>query len=316
MQRKNYYKVLGIDRNATQGAIKSAYRKLARKYHPDISQEKNAEDRFKEILEAYEALKDPGKRAAYDRLGDPWQSNRDFRGAPGWNDGFGFAKSEVSRSLGSRIGELVESLLSRGEQWSIIQKARHWVNGKDHHAKLQIDLIDSYRGANRRIKLRMPGLDRHPSLQSIERVLDVRIPKGVRAGQRIRLQGQGMPGIRGGRNGDLYLEVEFNPHPFFTVEGPDVHLILPVSPWEAVLGASVRIPTPEDSIELKIPAGSGQGSRVRLKDRGIPGSPNGHLYVTLEIALPPADSEKARRAYQYMAREFSFNPRSAFGDLR
>ncbi|MGH8550956.1 MAG: DnaJ C-terminal domain-containing protein [Methylococcales bacterium] len=316
MQQKDYYKILGIDRNATQNAIKTAYRKLARKFHPDISKEKNAEERFKELGEAYEVLKDPGKRTAYDRIGKTWQSTPDFRQPPGWRDGFGFSKSGLERGSKSGISDFFESLLNWSHRWSSGTTAKRWFAGKDHHAKIQIDLSDSCHGANRRLTLRIPMQDSHDSPQSAERVLDIRIPKGIKAGQRIRLAGQGLPGIRGSRNGDLYLEIEFRPHPFFTVKGSDVYLDLPVAPWEAALGAPVKIPTPEGSAELKIPAGSKQSSRIRLKDRGIPGSPSGHLYVTLQIVLPPADSEKAKRVYRNMARELSFNPRKVFGNLK
>ncbi len=316
MQPKDYYKILGIDQNATQNAIKSAYRKLARKFHPDISKERNAEERFKELGEAYEVLKDPGKRAAYDRFGNPWQSTQDFHRPPAWKNNFGFSKSGGERGFKSAIGEFFESLSGWSRRWSTGKIGKQWFGGKDHHARVQIDLIDSYRGANRRITLRIPIPGSQSSVPFTERVLDVRIPKGIKAGQRIRLAGQGLSGIRGGLSGDLYLEVEFKPHPFFTVEGPDVFLDLPVAPWEAALGASVKIPTPEGSVEVKIPAGSHQGNRIRLKDKGIPGSPSGHFYVTVQIVLPPADSEKAKKIYRYMARDFSFDPRAGFGNLK
>jgi curved DNA-binding protein len=315
MEYKDYYTILGVDRNATQAAIKSAYRKLARRFHPDISKEKNAEERFKELGEAYDVLKDPYKRTAYDQLGAPWYNHDKYSSGPGWKDGYEFTGAGPKQETKSRLSEFFVSLLNRYQKSPGRGKAAKRPRGKDHHARIRIDLRDSYQGANRRITLQIPIQDHYGHIQTTERLLDIRIPKGIKAGQRIRLAGQGIPGTRGILAGDLILEVEFNPHPFFKVSGEDVHLDLPVAPWEAALGAAVKIPTPNGAVELKIPPGSAEGSRVRLKDRGIPGTPNGHLYVTLHIALPPADSEKARSVYRQMAKEFRFDPRTQFGDL-
>ncbi len=315
MQYKDYYVVLGVDRNATQETIKSAYRKLARKYHPDLSHEKNAEERFKDVGEAYEVLKDPEKRTAYDRLEHQWKTGEKYRSGPGWKDGF-FSGSQARRASNPGFGEFIMSLFGRSFKSSENKKDKKRVHATDHYIKVRIDLIDSYQGANRRVNLQLPIRGGDGQDKTADRVLDVRIPKGIKAGQRIRLVGQGIPGNKPVGRGDLYLEIDFNTHPFFTVDEADVYLDLPVTPWEAALGATVKIPTPDGMVELKIPAGSKQGSRIRLKGRGIPGSPCGHLYVTLQIALPPSDSVKAEKIYREMAKELAFDPRAKFGAMK
>ncbi|MGR9106025.1 MAG: DnaJ C-terminal domain-containing protein [Gammaproteobacteria bacterium] len=315
MQTKDYYKILGVDRNATPEVIKHAYRKLARKYHPDLSKEENAEDRFKEIGEAYDILKDLKKRAAFDRQARSRNSAPDRR-RPRMHPGrFAFPRRLFRRTFKSDLGVVFAPFFGWCKKFSPLQTAKSWLGRKDHHAKLRIDLIDAYRGANRRITLSTSEKDHRISSRPGERNLDVRIPKGIKAGQHIRLAGQGSCGNRIVGAGDLYLEIEFNPHPLFRVVGADVHLDLPVAPWEAALGARINIPTPEGTARITIPSGSKQGARIRLADRGIPASPSGHFYVILQIVLPPANSEKARKAYRSLARELPFNPRSASGYL-
>ena len=304
MKFKDYYETLGVARNATQDDIKRAYRKLARKYHPDVSKEADAEARFKELGEAYAVLKDTEKRAAYDQMGSQWKTGQEFRPPPGWDAGFEFSGGDG----GADHSDFFEALF--GRQGRAGARAQRRAQGEDHHAKVQIDLADAYRGAQRSISLRMPVLDAQGRIAMQERRLDVAIPKGIRAGQHLRLAGQGGPGLGGGAAGDLYLEIAFNPDPQFRVDGRDVYLDLPLSPWEAALGAQVTAPTPEGPVQLTIPSGSAAGRQLRLKGRGIPGAPPGDLYVVLAIALPPADSEAAREAYQAMAKAFDFNPRT------
>ena len=304
MKFKDYYETLGVARNATQDDIKRAYRKLARKYHPDVSKEADAEARFKELGEAYAVLKDTEKRAAYDQIGSQWKTGQEFRPPPGWDAGFEFSGGDG----GADHSDFFEALF--GRQGRAGARAQRRAQGEDHHAKVQIDLADAYRGAQRSISLRMPVLDAQGRIAMQERRLDVVIPKGIRAGQHLRLAGQGGPGLGGGAAGDLYLEIAFNPDPQFRVDGRDVYLDLPLSPWEAALGAQVTAPTPEGPVQLTIPSGSAAGRQLRLKGRGIPGSPPGDLYVVLAIALPPADSEAAREAYRAMAKAFAFNPRT------
>jgi curved DNA-binding protein len=310
MDYKDYYKIMGVERNATQEDIKRAYRRLARKYHPDVNKEPGAEAKFKELGEAYEVLKDPEKRAAYDQLGSNWRAGQDFQPPPGWNAGFeqrgGFSADEADFS------DFFEALFGRGAARRAGGQGVH-LRGQDHHAQVLIDLEDAYRGATRTLTLRVPEVDAQGHVVTRERTLRVQIPKGVRAGQHIRLAGQGAPGLGGGAPGDLYLEIAFNPHSLFRVEGRDVFVDLPLAPWEAALGAEVQVPTPDGMVELKIPPGSASGRRLRLKGRGIPGATPGDFYVVVQIVLPPADSETARTAYQRFRAEFPrFDPRAHF----
>lgn len=317
MEFRDYYELMGVERNATQDEIKRAYRKLARKYHPDVSKEPDAEARFKEIGEAYEVLKDPEKRAAYDQLGANWQAGQDFRPPPDWDQGFEFHGGGFTGADAGQFSDFFESLFGRGGGYrpGAASGGRAFdMRGEDTHARVVIDLEDAYTGATRALNLRHTevGPDGHPQLK--ERTLNVRIPKGVRQGQHIRLAKQGSPGIGRGESGDLYLEVEFRPHPLYRVEGKDVWLDLPVAPWEAALGASVKVPTPAGSLDLKIPANSSGGRKLRLKGKGIPAKDPGDLYVALQIALPPAGDEAAREAYTQLGKAFgSFNPRAHLG---
>lgn len=312
MEFKDYYRILGVERDATQDEIKRAYRKLARKYHPDVSKEPDAETRFKEVGEAYEVLKDPEKRAAYDQLGQNWQAGQDFRPPPDWDAGFEFRGGGYTQEDTSAFSDFFETLFGqRGFTTSRGQGFRQ--RGEDHHARVLIDLEDAYEGATRSISLQTAELDARGRVQRKTRTLHVRIPKGVKQGQRIRLRGQGGPGMESGPAGDLYLDIEFRTHRHYHVEGHDVSLNLPVAPWEAALGATVKVPTPDGQVELRIPANSRAGQRLRLKGRGIPAQPPGDFYVVLQIALPPADNEQARKLYRQMASELVFNPRADLG---
>ncbi len=313
MEFKDYYKIMGVDRNATQDEIKRAYRKLARKYHPDVSKEPDAEARFKEVGEAYEVLKDPEKRAAYDQLGANWKAGQEFHPPPGWDAGFEFSGGGFTGGDTSAFSDFFEALFGRGFGGATHRRSTFRAKGEDHHAKILVDLEDAFHGANRTITLQIPEVDAHGHVRTRQRSLKVHIPKGIRQGQRIRLAGQGAPGIGGAPAGDLYLEVEFRPHPFYRVEGRDLYLDLPIAPWEAALGARVKVPTPGGVVDLKIPPNSKSGRKLRLKGRGIPDSPAGDLYVVLQIVTPPADSEKAKALYHQMAQELAFNPRARLG---
>jgi curved DNA-binding protein len=305
MKFKDYYETFGVPRNATQDDIKRAYRKLARKYHPDVSKDPDAESRFKELGEAYAVLKDPEKRAAYDQVGSQWKSGQDFQPPPGWDAGFEFTGREFGNGMDH--SDFFEALFGRHAAGA--QRPNMHVRGQDHHAKVLIDLEDAYRGAQRSISLRMPEMDAQGQVTMRERKLDVSIPKGIHAGQHLRLAGQGEPGFGEGAAGDLYLEIGFNPHRQFRVDGRDVLLDLPLAPWEAALGCSLVVPTPEGSVQLTIPAGSTAGRQLRLKDKGIPGKPPGDLYVVLGLVLPTANSESEKEAYRAMAKAFDFNAR-------
>lgn len=316
MEFKDYYKVMGVARDASQDEIKRAYRKLARKYHPDVSKETDAEDRFKEVGEAYEVLKDPEKRLAYDQLGANWRAGQEFRPPPDWDAGFEFTGGGYTDADAADHSAFFEELFGRGgyaHPRGGEGRRTFRMRGEDHHAKVLIDLIDSFNGATRNISLRMPELTEDGHVVARERSLNLRIPKGIRPGQQIRLARQGGPGIGGGESGDLYLEVEFRDHPYFSVHGADIYLSLPVAPWEAALGASIKAPTPAGVVDLKIPANSNQGRKLRLKGRGLPGKEPGDLYVVLQVTLPPADSEAAKGLYQQMKEQLGFNPREHLG---
>ena len=314
MEFKDYYKIVGVPRDATQDDIKRAYRRLARRHHPDVSKDPDAETRFKELGEAYEVLKDPVKRAAYDRLGADWKAGQDFRPPPDWNAGFESPGGGFSGGGTADFSDFFESLFGRGFSAGRGGRAAFHAQGEDRHAKVLLDLEDAYTGATRTITLRVPEVDAQERVSMREHTLNVKFPRGIHAGQSIRLTGQGAAGLGQGKPGDLYLEVEFRPHPRYRVEGRDVYLDLPVAPWEAALGAAVKVPTPGGMVELKVPAGSAARSKLRLKGRGIPGSTPGDLYVVLQIALPPADNATATAFYRDMAGRFaSFNPRAKLG---
>ena len=318
MEYKDYYEILGVERNATQDEIKRAYRKLARTYHPDVNKEADAEAKFKETGEAYEVLKDPEKRTAYDQLGANWQQGQEFRAPPNWDAGFEFSGGGYTEGDPSQFSDFFDSLfggarMGGGQRGPFSGRAQFHAEGQDHHAKIEIDLRDAFTGSKRTITLRTPKVDSEGHVGLKERTLNVSIPKGVREGQHIRLAGQGSPGIGKGTAGDLYLEVRFAPDRLFRVEGRDVYMDLPVAPWEAALGANVKVPTPEGAVMLKIPPGSTQGRTMRLKGRGIPASPPGDFYAVLKIVLPPADNEKAKELYRQMERQLPFDTRAGLG---
>jgi curved DNA-binding protein len=316
MDFKDYYTIMGVERDASQDEIKRAYRKLARKYHPDVSKESDAEARFKEVGEAYEVLKDPEKRAAYDQLGANWKAGQDFNPPPNWDAGFEFSGGGFTDGDASAYSDFFESLFGRGfgrTQGGGHRQSAYHAHGEDHHAKVLIDLEDAYKGATRSIALSTPEVDSRGHVVTKQRTLNVKIPKGVKQGQRIRLAGQGSPGMGGGQAGDLYLEVEFKPHSIYRVEGHDVYVDLPVTPWEAALGASIKVPTPDGKVDMKIPAGTVGGRKMRLKERGIPGKPPGDLYVVPQITTPPANTEADKELYRKMAQQMAYNPRNKMG---
>ena len=309
MKFKDYYEIFGIERTATQDEIKRAYRKLARKYHPDVSKESDAEARFKEVGEAYEVLKDPEKRAAYDQMGSKWKGGQDFEPPPNWDQGFEYS----GRNGGDDHSDFFEALFGRRARAAGSGHARANAQGGDHHAKIEIDLADAYHGAQRTITLLVPVMDARGSVVTHERRLDVTVPKGVREGQHLRLSGQGAPGLGAGPAGDLYLEIAFRPDPRFRVDGRDVHMSLLLAPWEAALGTSVSASTPDGPVQLTIPPNSAAGRRLRLKGKGIPGKAPGDMYAELSIVVPRADTDAAREAYRAFEKAFDFNPRADAG---
>jgi curved DNA-binding protein len=313
MEYKDYYKILGVSRDASQEQIKSAYRKLARKYHPDVSKEPQAEQHFKEVNEANEVLKDAEKRAAYDALGSGWRAGQDFRpppGGAGGTGGFGGGfRQEFNAEDLDQFSDFFASLFGSGFRPERPQARQR---GMDQNTRIQITLEDAYRGATRQIRLSDSQWHPDGRVEPASRTLNVRIPAGVTQGQQIRLAGQGATGA-GGR-GDLFLEVDFAPHPLYRAEGRDIHLNLPITPWEAALGATLSVPTLGGTVSLRIPPGSQSNQRLRLKGRGLPGKAPGDAFVQLEIVNPPADHDQARQAYRQLAEQFkAFNPRAHLG---
>jgi curved DNA-binding protein len=318
---RDYYETLGVPRTATVDEIKRAYRKLARKFHPDVNKEKDAEAQFKEVGEAYAVLKDPEKRAAYDRFGENWKAGQDFTPPPNWDAGFEFSGARPGGGAGGgadfgEFSDFFESLFGRGGMGGMGGEAPRQGRarrgrGEDHHAKVVIALEDAYTGARRSLTLRMPELDDDGRVALKTRTLEVTIPKGIRAGQNLRLQGQGGPGLGGGPAGDLYLEVEFEPHARFRVDGRDVAVDLPLAPWESELGTTARVATPSGEVELTVPPHSGAGRKLRLRGRGIPGEPPGDLYAVVSIVLPRAQSDADKDAYRALSQAFPrFDPRA------
>jgi len=307
MEFKDYYKTLGVEAGAGQDEIKKAYRRLARKYHPDVSTEKDAEDRFKEVGEAYEVLRDPEKRKSYDELrasgyraGQPG-----FQPPPGWSghrqesgfDGSGFASDRTEG-----FSDFFESLFGRRG------RASRPSRGTDLHAQVEIDLETAYAGGMQRVTLERPMVTPEGAIQRKRQSMDIRIPAGVTEGRQLRLRGKGDAGEGGA--GDLYLDIHIRPHRQYELQGKDVYLDLPVAPWEAGLGARVRVPTLGGSVEMNIPEGASSGQQLRLKGRGLPGKPPGDQYVTLRIVMPRAETDRQRELLRDLKQEMDFDPRA------
>lgn len=313
MDFKDYYKVMGVKPDASQDEIRQAYRKLARKYHPDVNKAADAEARFKELGEAYGVLKEAEKRAAYDELGANWQSGQGFKPPPDWDAGYEFSGSGIDPADAASFSDFFETLFGQRTGGSPGTRTRggYSARGEDHHARVLVDLEDAYAGATRKITLQAAGIDASGRVVKKNRTLNIKIPKGVIHGRRIRLQGQGAAGFGEGSAGDLYLEIDFQPHPLYSHDGRDIYLKLPVKPWEAALGATISVPTPSGTVDLKLPPGSNNGKKLRLRGRGIPGKPAGDFFVTVELTLPPASGEESKALYRRMQQEMDYNPRAA-----
>ena len=308
MEYKDYYELLGVNRSANADELKRAYRKMARKYNPDVSKETNAEARFKDVQEAYEVLKDPEKRQAYDRLGKNWKQGQEFRPPPDWSREFHFGGGGPG---GATFSDFFDTLFGQGgmdfgtgHRSARPARARR---GEDQTHRLEIALEEAYRGGQR--SLHLQGIE--PGRGAVRpRRLNVRIPAGVTDGQRIRLAGQGAPGAGMARAGDLLLEVHIQPHPLYQLSGSDIIVPVPVAPWEAALGSRIEVPTPGGQVALTLPPGSQSGKRMRLKGRGLPSKIPGDLYVVINIVNPPVDTEEMRTLFENMAKSCNFDPRA------
>ena len=311
MEYKDYYQTLGVKKTASEDEIKKAYRKLVRKYHPDVSKEADAQKKTQELNEAYGVLGDAEKRAAYDDLGrgHQYRAGQEFQPPPDWGRGFGRGNGGAAGAGGfGGFGEGGHSDFFADLFANLGGRRRPApARGEDSHASITIDLADSYHGATRNISLHVAERDAQDRILTRERNLSVNIPKGVTAGQQLRLAGQGQPGAAG--PGDLYLEIEFRADARYRIEGRDVYETVPVAPWELALGADIDVTTPSGKVTVTVPPASQSGRKLRLRGRGIPGKTAGDLYLLLEVVLPPADNAKARELYQTMARELAFNPR-------
>jgi len=286
MQFKDYYDTLGVTRGANAEEVKRAYRKLARKYHPDVSKERNAEAKFKDVQEAYEVLRDPDKRAAYDQLGRDYRQGQQFRPPPDWEQRFSHSGTHRFSDLNG-FSDFFSSLFG----------------GPAGHAQpeadagvLEVTVEEAFSGTKRRVTIHENG---HP------RQVDVQIPAGIADGQALRIAGVGPRPA-------LIFRIQLRPHPLYVLHGKDVHIELPLAPWEAALGAKVAVPTLGGTVELTIPAGAQSGQKLRLRGRGLPASPSGDQLVIIKLVTPTAETAQAREAYERMRREFKFDPRAGW----
>jgi curved DNA-binding protein len=308
MKYKDYYAILGVDRNAGAEDIKKAYRKLARKYHPDVSKEPNAEEKFKEMAEAYETLKDPEKRAAYDQLGR-YTPGQDFQPPPDWGQQFAGARTAFDDI---DFADLFAGLA--GRHGAGARGSRAFTSGRDYEAAVRLTFEQAFHGTEIELELSVLEFDDKGVARRVPRRIKVRIPKGVTDGQQLRIPGKGGKGVDGGPDGDLYLDIVVEPHPLYRVSGQDLYLDLPLAPWEAVLGTTVRLPTPAGAVSLKVPPGTRAGQQLRLARRGLSrsGAEAGNLYAIVQIVVPWAIDERERALYRQLAEISNFDPRAHF----
>ncbi len=318
MEYKDYYKTLGIKKDATQKEVQAAYRKLARKWHPDVNKKPDAEEKFKEINEAYEVLKDPEKRKRYDTYGADWREGQQYSPPPGWenvqysfNDGMGGFEFHGGNT--GQFSDFFEGLFGRGRARSRAgQDMQGWaMRGQDQETDIDLTLEEAYHGVKKVIRLQTLEQDGSQYVPKT-REINVNIPAGVTDGKRIRLNGQGGPGVGGGPNGDLYLKVHIQPHRIFTVSGPDLEEEVLISPWEAALGTKVELATMTGKVNLTIPAGVQSGQRLRLRGKGMPIPKGGYgdLYAVIKIAVPKKLSDQERELFEQLSRVSTFDPRS------
>ncbi len=315
MDFKDYYKVLGIAPGADDAAIKSAYRKLARKYHPDVSKEKDAENQFKDVAEAYEVLKTAEKRAEYDELRKHAEQGRPFQAPPGWQSRSGAGDAGSYGDSGRDYSDFFESVFGAAgrSQRGQGDARRHAQRGQDVEMELPVLLEETLQEEAKKIALQIPQYNPEGQpLPALSKNLNVKIPAGVSDGERIRLKGQGVPGLAGGASGDLYLIIRLVPHPLFDVEAHNLILTVPLTPWEAVLGCKITVPTLTGKIHLTVPANSQSGKRLRIKGKGLVNKlgERGDLYALFKIVIPAQSNEQSRALWTQLAEQAAFNPRT------
>jgi len=312
MKYKDYYKILGVAREASPEDIKKKYRKLARKYHPDVSKEKNAQEHFSEVAEAYDVLTDPKKRAAYDELGR-YHAGQEFQPPPDWEQRFAHRRTPDDFG-GVDLGDLFAEIFGREQRMGAADTSHfsYSMPGQDYEVAVAISLEEAFHGTERNLQLQVPELVPDGRIRQAAKTIKGRIPKGVTDGQKLRVRGQGGKGMNGGPDGDLYLDIHILAHHRFRLTGHDLYLHVPISPWEAALGASIEIPTMDGKVRLKIKPGAKSGEQLRLSGKGLPQAGGaGDLYVLLQIVLPTELDQEEKRLFEELAQKSSFNPRKS-----
>ncbi|MEY4641312.1 MAG: hypothetical protein RLZZ227_1306 [Pseudomonadota bacterium] len=325
MEFRDYYKIMGVDAKATPDDIKKAYKKLARKYHPDVSKEPDAEQKFKDVGEAYEVLKDEDKRREYDQMRalGAMGPNGQFTPPPGWNPGGGSYREHATGGSfegadTAGFSDFFETMFGRtggfrhnhGEG-----QTRLRMRGEDVQAELALLLEEAFKGSDQVVELRVPKTDERGRRSNRLRKLKVKIPAGTADGTLLRMKGQGAPGIGGAEAGDLLLKIRLAEHPLYAVDGKDITLVAPLAPWEAALGCKLTMPTPAGKTRVTVPPGSQSGGKLRLPGNGLPGTPAGDFFIVLKVVMPPNITEKAKTLYAELERELAYNPRAAWEDL-
>jgi len=312
MEFKDYYRIMGVDEKAAPDEIKKAYKKLARRYHPDVSKEPDAEQRFKEVGEAYEVLRDEGKRREYDQLRSMGAAggNGQFRPPPGWEAATHFYEQEGNSA---DFSDFFEALFGRNGSFRR-GSAGMQMRGEDLHSELALLLEEAWQGSEQTVEIRVPESDEHGLLSHRMRRLKVKVPPGTGDGSVLRIKGQGSPGIGGGGAGDLLIRIRLAQHPLYTVEGRNLSLVVPIAPWEAALGCKLDVPTLKGKTRVTIPPNSQSGQKLRLAGLGMPASPPGDFFLVLKVVMPATTTDKAKALYEALQQESDFRPRAAWED--
>ena len=319
MEFVDYYKVMGLEEDASAEDIKRTYRKLARKYHPDVSKEADSEARFKELGEAYKVLKDPERRREYDELKNYQGSgNAGFQPPPGWQSRESINPEDFSGPGGADYSDFFEQIFGSRfrQQGGGPHTEQHFdARGQDIHSSLPVSIQDAFNGSTVELALNTPVVHADGSIRTEQKKLKVKVPAGVTHGQKIRLRGQGGPGVGQGAAGDLYIEIQIAADEQFHLDGKDVSVSVPVTPWEAALGASIEVPTLNGAVKMTVPPNASQGQRLRLKGRGLPGKVPGDQYVILSVIVPKAVTDEQKQAYRAMSELWFDDPRANDGEV-